>query len=694
MGISQAQGLPANRLFPSFGEYAYTDVSVGFFEKAREKFTFAEKHMRFAKLDLEVCPSLQGFELGSYDVILACNVIHTTSDLMKCLRDLYALLRPGGKLIMMETTVDNIRDGIIFGLLPGWWMREGHWWEGEDVDAVPGEDEALGPILTEDGWDAALKTAGFSGVDMIFRDNEYKPRHRVSTLVATRPEEIESKDARESWVIIADPAQAAHADALKAKLSAVPWIGETKTYTLDGLVAAGLELSSTNVISLLELDASLFGTIADPQFEALKKISLDAKRVLWVTHGGSPSASNPAAEMAVGFSRSICSERGDQAFVTLSLETNNPAEGASHVLRLLEHFNKVGGKSADAESEYAVHNGLIHIPRIVPQKSVNQTLAARSKLPDKVTFTLGQAAPKPRINLTIQQPGLLDTLYYTEIPTPKPELQSGEVEIEVAAASLNFRDVMISLGQIPCDGLGLEGSGTVTRVGPDCKFLQPGDRVMYFIFSTGGCCGTYVRCDEASTRKIPREDISFLDAAAIPAVWATVVYAFDYVGRLRKGESVLIHAGAGAVGQAAIQLAQLREAEVFVTVGSEWKRELVKELYGLADDHIFNSRDSSFVGDVFHATANRGVDVVLNSLGGELLQHSWRCTAPFGRFIDIGKADILANNTLEMGHFLRNVTFAAVDVAGMYAENKPLMQLVLNDVFSLFAANPSLHNPE
>ncbi|RAR00984.1 polyketide synthase PksG [Stemphylium lycopersici] len=692
--LVDSEGLQADQMV-RFGEYAYTDVSVGFFEKAREKFAFAEKHMRFAKLDLEICPSLQGFELGSYDVIMACNVIHTTSDLMKCLRDLLALLRPGGKLIMMETTVDNIRDGIIFGLLPGWWMREGHWWDGEDVDAIPGEDEALGPILTEDGWDAALKTAGFSGVDMVFRDNEYKPRHRVSTLVTTRPEEVEVEATRENWVILADEAQAAYADALKAKLGAVSWIGETETYTLGDLVAAGLQLSSTNVISLLELDTSLFGTIADPEFEALKKISLDAKTVLWLTRGGSPGASNPAAEMAVGFSRSICSERGDQAFVTLSLETVDPNDGASHVLSLLEHFHKIGGgKSADAESEYAVHNGLIHIPRIVPQKSVNQTLAARARLPDKLNFTLGQAAPKPRINLTIQQPGLLDTLYYTETPTPSTELQHGQVEIEVAAASLNFRDVMISLGQVPGDGLGLEGSGTVTSVGPGCTMLKPGDRVMYFIFSTGGCCGTYVRCDEGSTRKIPRDDISFLDAAAIPAVWATVVYAFDYVGRLRKGESVLIHAGAGAVGQAAIQLAQLRGADVFVTVGSEWKRELVKGLYGLADDHIFHSREASFVDDVFHATANRGVDVVLNSLGGELLQHSWRCTAPFGRFIDIGKADILANNTLEMGHFLRNVTFAAVDVAGMYAENKPLMQLVLDDVFSLFAAHPELHNPK
>lgn len=613
-------GITGDQQMVRFGEYAYTDISVGFFEKARQKFAIVEKHMRFAKLDLEVCPSLQGFELGSYDVILACNVIHTTSDLLKCLRDLLALLRPGGKLIMMETTVDNIRDGIIFGLLPGWWMRDGHWWAGQqDIEAAMNdEEEALGPILTEAGWDAALKTAGFSGVDMVFRDNEYKPRHRVSTLVATRPDEVkvEVEDTCESWVILADPTQTAHAEALKSKLAAVPWIGGTvETYTLDGLVTAGLDLSKTQVISLLELNTSLLGTIAGPQSEAVKKVALDAKTVLWITRGGSgPSgADNPAAEMAVGFSRSICSERGDQAFVTLSLATDDgPAEGAGHVLRVIKHLHKIGKKSAEPESEYAVHDGLLHIPRIVPKKTVNQSLAARAKLPYKLSYTLGQEdVVKPRINLTIKQPGLLDKLCYTETPVPaeQQELQPGQVEIEFA-------------------------------------------------------------------------------------VWATVVYAFDYVGRLTKGESLLIHAGAGAVGQAAIQLAQLRWADVYVTVGSDWKRALIKELYGLSDDHIFHSRESSFVGDVMHATSGRGVDVILNSLGGELLQRSWKCTAPFGRFLDIGKADILANNTLEMGHFLRNVTFAAIDVAGMYAENKPLMQRVLDDVFSLLAANPSLNNPK
>lgn len=468
-------------------------------------------------------------------------MIHTTSDLLKCLRDLKSLLRPGGKIIMMETTVDNIRDGIIFGLLPGWWMREGHWWEGE-VDAQQpgaGEDEALGPILTEDGWDAALRTAGFSGVDMVFRDNEWKPRHRVSTLVTTRPEEdLNPEAADETVIILADrgsDSQMASADALEKKLSGISWIGKADICGLDELDEADLKFSNIRIISLLEIDRSFLGTITAPQFRLLKKIGLDSKTVLWLTRGGSPGSKNPAAEIAVGFSRSLCSERGDQSFVTLSLETDSVDEGVEHILRVLKHFHKAGSQSTASESEYSVQNGLIHIPRIVPQKSVNETLAARSRLPEKQTFTLGQQGRKPRIGLTIQQPGLLDTLYYIELSSDDAELQVGEVEIEVKAASLNFRDVMIGLGQVPGDGLGLEGSGVVVRTGPGTK-LQKGDRVMYFIFSTGGCCGTYVRCTEISTQKIPN-GISFLDAAAIPAVWCTVVYAFDHVARLRKGES-------------------------------------------------------------------------------------------------------------------------------------------------------------
>lgn len=140
-----------------------------------------------------------------------------------------------------------------------------------------------------------------------------------------------------------------------------------------------------------------------------------------------------------------------------------------------------------------------------------------------------------------------------------------------------------------------------------------------------------------------------------------------------------MHAAAGGVGQAAVQLARLRGAEVFATVGSETKRQLVRELFHLTDDHIFNSRDESFADDV-----------LLNSLSGELLRRLWECIAPVGRFVDIGKADIIANNTLSMGPFDHNVTFSAVDLVVVHEEAKLLMKKILQDVVRLFEENSEL----
>lgn len=116
------------------------------------------------------------------------------------------------------------------------------------------------------------------------------------------------------------------------------------------------------------------------------------------------------------------------------------------------------------------------------------------------------------------------------------------------------------------------------------------------------------------------------------------------------------------LGQAAIQLAKHVGAEIFVTVSSEEKRRLLEEEYQIPEDHIFNSRDTAFARGILRMTNGKGVDVVLNSLADEALRKTWECIAMFGRFIEVGKKDILANNGLDMMPFLRNVTFASVNL--------------------------------
>jgi NADPH:quinone reductase-like Zn-dependent oxidoreductase len=177
--------------------------------------------------------------------------------------------------------------------------------------------------------------------------------------------------------------------------------------------------------------------------------------------------------------------------------------------------------------------------------------------------------------------------------------------------------------------------------------------------------------------------MTFEVAATVPVVFATAYYALFDLGRLQEDERVLIHAGAGGVGQSAIMLAQMIGAEIFVTVGSVEKKQFLMAQYGIPEDHILYSRDTSFARGIKRATNGEGVDVVVNSLAGDLLRETWECLAPFGRFVEIGKADITKNTRLDMLPFEYNVSFASVDLTKVAARKPKLMRRLLDNVTQL-----------
>ena len=245
----------------------------------------------------------------------------------------------------------------------------------------------------------------------------------------------------------------------------------------------------------------------------------------------------------------------------------------------------------------------------------------------------------------------------------------------------SFRDVMVAMGQIPDRLLGFEASGTILRIGSDVAGLSPGDQVCVL---GHGAHRTIFRTKGMFCQRIP-SNISYEEAATIPLVHATAYYALINIGRVRKGQSILIHAAAGGVGQAALQLANHLGLEILATVGSEDKRTLIHKEYGIAYDHIFNSRDLSFAKDVMRITDGRGVDCVLNSLSGEALRQSWHCIAPFGSFIEIGLKDISSNTGLDMQPFLQDASFTFINLKRVMTGNPGLLAKVLQEVFVLLS---------
>ena len=241
---------------------------------------------------------------------------------------------------------------------------------------------------------------------------------------------------------------------------------------------------------------------------------------------------------------------------------------------------------------------------------------------------------------------------------------------------------MVAMGQIPDSLLGFEGAGIVRRVAGDVTAVKPGDRVC---FLAHGAHRTVHRIRAEYAVPVPPE-MPFHEAAGLLLAHSTAWYGLKKMANIEKGQTILIHAAAGGVGQAAIMLAQHVGLEIFATVGSDDKRELIRTRYGIHEDHIFNSRDLSFVQGVMRMTNGVGVDVILNSLSGEALRQTWTCIAPFGTFIEIGMKDILGNTRLDMRPFIRDATFTFINLNHLERDRPKLMSEILHSSMDLIKA--------
>jgi acyl transferase domain-containing protein/NADPH:quinone reductase-like Zn-dependent oxidoreductase/NADP-dependent 3-hydroxy acid dehydrogenase YdfG/acyl carrier protein len=277
--------------------------------------------------------------------------------------------------------------------------------------------------------------------------------------------------------------------------------------------------------------------------------------------------------------------------------------------------------------------------------------------------------------------GTLDSLSLVPNPKMSEPLEGRQVRVALHAAGLNFRDVLLSLGAYPGVAvIGGEGAGVVTEVGPATENLVVGDRVMGLI---GDAFGPISVTDERWLTKMP-EDWMFARAASVPLTFLTACYGLVDLAKLQSGERVLIHAGAGGVGMAAIQIAHEIGAEVFATA-SPGKWEALRGM-GIDEDHIASSRDLEFRKKLLTATDGEGVDVVLNALAGDYIDASLELLPRGGRFMEMGKADIRNADTVAAEH--AGVTYHAFDLqdAGIARVGEILEELI--DLFEAGTLTP------
>jgi len=574
----------------------------------------------------------------------------------------------GGKLILLEITNSLLRINLMFGVLPGWWLSEE-------------SERQWGPTMTVDGWEAAFKRNRFTGITATGPDFPNERDYLCRVMVTTAAEEgnaleISHRAPAGALVVVRNT----KSDESRKFSSQIQHGLESRNIpyllrTIDNLKES--DFAGRACISLLELEAPLLKDIQPSEFDVLKNIVVKTDGLLWITQGAGQTSPRPELALINGLARTVRTENTGYPLVVYDVDTHVAGASATVVDTLLSVFESTCINERWSEQEYSERHGITSIKRCVEDADLNMEVAQ-----------LAQGVQSPPTQQSLHQPGrplkldekaLNDFLFVDDVEALK-ELPPDYAEIEVRAVGVNIRDIMVSLGQINESDQGCECSGVVTRVGTGVTNVCVGDRVAAWVF--GAYYSNVARAPAIAFQRLP-DEVSFKMGASLPVAFCTAYYGLATMARIERRESVLIHAAAGAVGQAAIMLCQHYGADIFITVGSKAKKQHLMEIYGITEDHIFSSRDTTFVDGIMRMTQGKGVSVVLNSLSGEMLKTTWRCVAPFGRFIELGKKDIVDNTRLDMAPFIRNIVFASVNMIVVYKDMPQFGAEIFSNVIKL-----------
>ncbi|KAL3431718.1 hypothetical protein BDV09DRAFT_206448 [Aspergillus tetrazonus] len=613
-----------------YARYTFTDVSAGFLAAAKEQFSRYDT-MEYAVLNISQDPAQQGFKLGSYDLIIASNVVHATPSLSCSLANLKSLLAPGGRLLLQEIT------------------------EGEHDQRIER------PYVLVDRWREELTGVGFNGIDFAIHEQNSPVVNLVATYPMTPLEanavNLLVQEPRCQWVL--DVEKIFHNQGYQVEI-----------YSLDQPPPAEGE-----VVSLLDASGPFLFNMTEENFQQLKNsiLSASVKHILWVSKMSQFTSSDPRYGLIHGFLRALhfeCHSEG-KSFSTFDIEEFD--ERSIHsLLKVHDHWRRAVPSEESRRDEYALVDGIVQVSRF-----------EATDIEKELQIPAEDTAPR---RLCIETTGLIDSMFWKEDQHSMPAKgKSSDFQGDDNGLT-QIKDIITALGLIASpDQLGLEGSGVVESVGTGVSNVSKGDRV---IFLGPGCFATHVTVPAAKAIPLPG-NWSLEEGATSPIVSLTAAQCLLRLGNLRRGQSsdtlvqsVLIHAAAGGVGIAAIRICKGVGAKIYATVGNNEKAQYLVDAFGIPRSHIFNSRNASFYDDLMRETGGRGADIVLSSLSGELLRTSWKCVAPHGIMFDISRRDVLADAMLPMKHFVDRRSFITVDL-GEYMD-----EAAANNSADLYVAYP------
>ncbi|KAL2209750.1 beta-ketoacyl synthase domain-containing protein [Sarocladium strictum] len=659
---------------PLFEHYDCTDLSVETFANARARFARWADRMDFKGLDPDKDPAAQGFELGQYDLVIAFNALHATPDVSHAVANCRSLLKDEGRLLLVELTRPTLDTGLVFGSLPGWWCEDGR-----DSSA----------LLSISEWDQLVQRQGFSNVEAVPNDSELP---YVSLLVAKAVKQDEPSEVAD---ITIGPVRLVTSSHLSETQE--PEHCALSTQILSDLAVRGIDhgrvpLESVQVdgkttyIVVDDTSRPILNLPSPRAFASIQRLLTQAENVLWVSSQSSDTPEATAFKgMITGMSRVARSESPYINLVTVQVRENfipdDVTQLSSSIIRIasVSLWSTTLADDGLREWEYAVENGHILVHRTRTDARFNSWITSSQSHGAETIETSLVDNNRPLI-LEAETPGMVNSLRFVDDPSHLTPLAPGDIEVEPHAWGVNFKDVLQFLGyglEYAAPG---EFAGVVRSVGADmAEQYKIGDRVVG-MYAQGYASHIRVR---GHCAQVLSDDMSFVEGASAVVVFLTAWYSLHTLASLQKGESILIHAASGGVGQAAIQVAQYLGATIYATVSSAAKRDHIVKEYGISPENVFRSTSTGFKDAILDRTHGRGVDVVLNSVAGEEFKASIEATAAFGRFVEIGKNEILNRGALNMAAFDRCISLVAVDLTLMCDMKPALYTKAFREVFDL-----------
>ena len=660
-GTGSATAFVLPKLPEGSADYVFTDISPFFLSRAQQRFA-GQQDLHFTLLDIETARSEGVLPHAEFDVIIAADVLHTATDVPEAIRNLRRRLAPSGLLILLEVTRTVVWSDIVFGLFPGWWRLSGP------------EARASHSCLSKQEW---IDLLSGEGLDEIATLPELQCKRPTATVFVARQPPGKGRE----WLILPDHGGVAEqiAQALERRGEVPLLVNQALPEDLGTRAWAGvIHLASLDQPPPPELTASEVMEFQATTYEAIVDLlrGLTTRRdelpPIWLVTAGAQCAGpedplrNVPQSGLWGLGRVLAVEfRAASCHLVDLSATCEPRE-----IELLADCLV----NNDTEDELAFRGGECFAGRVEP--------AARDEF--RCETERVAAVASAQLRLEVGEVGSLDSLSLREVRPVRPAPK--ELLVKVSAAGLNFRDVMLALGVLPVSEpaidsslpLGFECAGVVVDVGADVRNFAPGDEV---IAVTHGAFASHSIVRAAAAVPKPAW-LSFEDAATILAAFATVQHGLHHLAGVAPGERVLIHSATGGVGMAAIQLCRAVGAEIFATAGSPEKRALLRSM-GIA--HVMDSRSLSFADEITAITAGEGVDVILNSLPGEAISKGLSILRPGGRFLELGKRDLLDNSRIGLLPFEKTLSFFTIDLDRMFRESTEKVGKLAAEVMEGFA---------